>query len=230
MKGFTRNEEWNNSGKRKLGEQVVLSSTTRKINRRGGYILLWKLEGKSKISVGTLLANKTLRCYCCWCCCCHYACKAKMPSMVLISLVLFMRWLKKWVTALKMLVLFLVKHNGVEVSECLRCFLDHRPLCTWPGWADKLPLIQVCFPSLTWCKYKCVLDARRRLWSIISLSGMCTWGWLWSWARCQFSSVLLSFGFSEKGLLHKMRPSQPTGRKAPVGQSAEKIILSIVTS
>lgn len=68
-----------------------------------------------------------------------------------------------------------------------------------------------------------------RLWSIISLSGMCTWGWLWSWARCPFSSVLLSFGFSGKGLLHKMRPSQPTGREAPVGQRAEKIILSIVT-
>lgn len=215
-----------------MGEQVVPSPTTRKIKMREGYILFWKLEGKSKISAGTLFANKTLWCYCYCCCCCHYACKAKMPSngLVITGTVYI---LKNRETALKIFVLFLLRHVGVEVSQCLRCFFEPRAFPTWVSWQSPLPRVipwlKCPYLMKRWMCPWCLLVVCW-LWSIISLSGMCTWGWLWSWARCPFSSVLLSFGFSAKSHLHKMRPSQPTGREAPVAQRAEKIILSIVTS
>lgn len=133
-----------------MGEQVVPSPTTRKINMREGYILFWKLEGKSKISAGTLFANKTLWCYCYCCCCCHYACKAKMPSngLVITGTVYI---LKNRETALKILVLFLLRHVGVEVSQCLRCFLEPRAFPTWVSWQTPLPRAipwtEVSFPD-----------------------------------------------------------------------------------
>lgn len=165
MKGFTRNEEWINNGKRKMGEQVVPSPTPRKINMRGGYILFWKLEGKSKISAGTLFANKTLWCYCCCCCCCHYAWKAKMPSNGLDITGTVYETTKKWSNCPKNIgaILTEVHWDGGQSMPEMLSWPQTTLYLTLVSWQTPLssviPLIEVSLCSLTSWKYECVLDA-----------------------------------------------------------------------
>lgn len=137
-----------------MGVQVVRSPTTRKINREKGTSCFKNLKERAKSQLGLFLLIK------------HYdvivaavvavimPVKQKCHQMVLISPVLFVRQPKIRVTALKILVLFLLKHIGVEVWQCLRCFLEHRQFSTQPGQADKLPspgsssLLQCPYPAL----------------------------------------------------------------------------------
>lgn len=244
MKSITKNGEWSNNGKKKMREQVALPPTPREKHERKVHpdLQIWRKE--QKLTWDSLLIKHNDVIVAAVVVTIIMPIKQKCDQMVLVSLVLFMRQTKNRLSALEILVLFSLKHIGVEedVSQCLRHFLGPRPHNTWPGWAGKRssPGSSPCLKSFLtqpylmkiwmcpWCLLV-VCCLWNRLWSIISPSGTCTWGWLWCWARCPFSSVLLSFGFSGKGLLHKMRPSQPTGREAPVGQRAGKIILLIVT-
>lgn len=241
MKGITRNGEWNINGKRKMREEVALPPTPRK-KHEGRVPLVLKIWRKEqKLSWDSLLINHNDVIVVAVVVTVIMPVKQKYHQMVLISPVLFTRKPKNKFIALEILLLFSLKHIGVEevrLPETLS-WPQTTQYLTWVSWQTLISRVITLLEELSSQPYRmkiwmcpwCLLVVCclwNRLWSIISLSGTCTWGWLWCWARCPFSSVLLSFGFSGKGLLHKMRPSQPTGREAPVGQRAGKII-SIVT-